>query len=225
MKILIVEDEKELRDTICTYLENEGFICEKTAHYEDALEKVQVYTYDLVVLDITLPDGNGLNLLRYLKNQRIQSGVLIVSAKDSLEDKLTGLELGADDYITKPFHLAELNARVKSIIRRKNFDGNNEVIFQQLKIDISNTEARVNEQLLELTRKEYELLIYFIHNQNRVLTKEAIAEHLWGDHMDMADSFDFIYTHIKNLRRKIQEKGGDNYIKTVYGMGYKFAAS
>ena len=223
MKILIVEDEKELRDTICSYLSNEGYICENASNYQEAMEKILVYSYDIILLDITLPDGNGLSLLRELKKKRIQAGILIVSARNSLEDKLNGLDLGADDYITKPFHLAELNARIKSIIRRQNFNGNNEVVFHHLKIDINNMEVQVNDEFLELTRKEYELLIYFIHNQNRVLTKEAIAEHLWGDHMDMVDSFDFIYTHIKNLRRKIQDKGGDNFIKTVYGMGYKFA--
>jgi DNA-binding response OmpR family regulator len=177
----------------------------------------------VVILDLTLPDGNGLDILQALKKKRSQAGVLIVSAKNSLEDKLKGLDFGADDYLTKPFHLAELNARVKSIIRRRNFEGNEELIYYEIRINTQTCEVRICDQLITLTRKEYELLLYFLHNKQRILTKEAIVEHLWGDNMDVADSFDFIYTHIKNLRKKIQEKGGDNYVKTVYGMGYKFA--
>jgi DNA-binding response OmpR family regulator len=177
-----------------------------------------------VVLDIGLPDGSGLDLLKLLKQQRNQAGVLIISAKNSLDDKLIGLDLGADDYITKPFHLAELNARIKSILRRRNFEGNHEVIFQEIRVNTDTFDTLVNDQPVTLTQKEQELLLYFISNKNRVLTKESIAEHLWGDHMDMADSFDFIYTHIKNLRRKIAQKGGKNYLQTVYGIGYKFTS-
>jgi DNA-binding response OmpR family regulator len=157
-----------------------------------------------------------------LKSKRTQAGILIVSARNSLDDKLNGLDLGADDYITKPFHLAELNARIKSIIRRRNFEGNDEIIWHDVLIDTQTLEVKINGQVVILTRKEYELLLYFINNKGRVITKEAIAEHLWGDNMDMADSFDFIYTHIKNLRKKMMEKGSENYIKTVYGLGYKF---
>ncbi|OJJ17676.1 DNA-binding response regulator [marine bacterium AO1-C] len=223
MKILIVEDEQELRTALLSYLKNEGYICESVQNFEDAQEKIHLYNYDIIVLDIGLPDGNGLDLLQQLKSQRSQAGVLIISAKNSLDDKLKGLDVGADDYITKPFHLAELNARIKSILRRRNFGGNREVIFEEICINTDTFETKVGGKAIVLTQKEQELLLYFISNQNRVLTKESIAEHLWGDHMDMADSFDFIYTHIKNLRRKISQKGGNNYLQTVYGIGYKFA--
>ncbi|WP_299452692.1 response regulator transcription factor [uncultured Microscilla sp.] len=222
MKILIVEDEQQLTAALVSYLKNEGYVCESVLNFEQATEKVHLYDYDIVILDIGLPDGNGLDLLKLLKKLRSQAGVLIISAKNSLDDKLAGLDLGADDYITKPFHLAELNARIKSILRRRNFEGNHEVIFQEIRVNTDKFETLVNEQLVVLTQKEQELLLYFISNKNRVLTKESIAEHLWGDHMDMADSFDFIYTHIKNLRRKIAQKGGKNYLQTVYGIGYKF---
>lgn len=224
MKILIVEDEHQLANALVSYLKNEGYVCESVLTFEQAKEKVHLYDYDVVVLDIGLPDGSGLDLLKLLKQQRNHAGVLIISAKNSLDDKLIGLDLGADDYITKPFHLAELNARIKSILRRRNFEGNHEVIFQEIRVNTDTFDTLVNEQPVTLTQKEQELLLYFISNKNRVLTKESIAEHLWGDHMDMADSFDFIYTHIKNLRRKIAQKGGKNYLQTVYGIGYKFTS-
>lgn len=223
MKILIVEDEQELSKALLSYLKNEGYVCESVQNFEHAQEKIHLYNYDIVVLDIGLPDGNGLDLLQQLKQKRSQAGVLIISAKNSLDDKLKGLDVGADDYITKPFHLAELNARIKSILRRRNFGGNQEVIFEEIRINTDTFETLIHDKPIVLTQKEQELLLYFISNQNRVLTKESIAEHLWGDHMDMADSFDFIYTHIKNLRRKISQKGGNNYLQTVYGIGYKFA--
>lgn len=222
MKVLIIEDEPQLIDAMVSYLRNEGYVCENVLNFVAAYEKIHLYNYDIIVLDIGLPDGNGLDILKQLKKLRSQAGVLIVSAKNSLDDKLNGLDLGADDYITKPFHLAELNARIKSIIRRRNFDGNQEVIFEEISINTDTFETQVHGETIVLTQKEQELLLYFISNKNRVLTKASIAEHLWGDHMDMADSFDFIYTHIKNLRRKISQKGGRNYLQTVYGIGYKF---
>ncbi len=224
MKILIVEDEWELAQSLADYLQKEGYLCEVVQQLEQAHEKVQLYAYDVIILDITLPDGNGLDLLKKLKRDKKEAGVLIVSARDSLQDKLEGLNLGADDYITKPFHLAELNARVNSVIRRRIYQGNQEIVFEKISLNTDTREVKVNESSLVLTRKEYELLIYLLNNKNRVLTKEAIAEHLWGEGIDEADSFDFIYTHIKNLRKKIQDKGGDNYIKTIYGMGYKFTS-
>lgn len=222
MKILIVEDEKDLLQSISAYLQNEGFVCEEALNYFQAENKLVTYDYEIVVLDITLPDGNGLNLLKLLKQEHPNTGVLIASAKNSLDDKLKGLDLGADDYITKPFHLAELNSRINAIIRRRNFHGQTNIIFNEIEINPAANEVRVNNQKVELTKKEYDLLLYLITNKNRVLTKVSIAEHLWGDYMDMADNFDFIYTHIKNLRRKIEEQGGANYMQTVYGLGYKF---
>ena len=222
MKILIVEDEKELLDEIESYLLKEDYVCEVAGNYENANEKLHLYQYDIAIVDITLPDGSGLDLIQSLKKVSPDTGILIISAKNSLDDKLTGLDTGADDYITKPFHMAELNARVKAIIRRRKFSGEMEIIHNEIKINPENKSVFVNEIKLQLTRKEYELLYFFVANKNRLLTKESIAEHLWGDNIDLADNFDFIYTHINNLRKKIENAGGTNYLQTVYGMGYKF---
>lgn len=222
MKLLIVEDELELLNSTCVYLQKEDFVCEPASNFFEAEDKILSYNYDVVILDINLPDGNGLELLKYVKEKNPETGVLIVSAKDSLDDKLKGLDLGADDYITKPFHLAELNSRVNSLLRRRKFEGNNNIIFEEIEIDPVAKIAIVNEKPLELTKKEYFLLLYFITNKNRVLTKEAIAEHLWGDNIDMVDNFDFIYTHMRNLRKKLKKSGANDYLQTIYGLGYKF---
>ncbi len=222
MKILIVEDELDLLTTTCSYLQKEDFICESAASYFDAEDKLITYKYDIVILDITLPDGNGLDLLKLIKNKTPETGVLIVSAKNSLDDKLKGLDLGADDYITKPFHLAELNSRVNSLIRRKKFAGKKSIVFNEIEIDPDAKTVIANEKPLDLTKKEYYLLLYFITNKNRVLTKEAIAEHLWGDNIDLVDNFDFIYTHMRNLRKKLKTNGATDYLQTIYGLGYKF---
>ncbi|MBC8047178.1 MAG: response regulator transcription factor [Fimbriimonadaceae bacterium] len=222
MKILIVEDEPALLDSIQHYMLREGFICETAKNYFIASDKILMFEYDIILLDITLPDGNGLELLKELKKENATTGVIIISAKNSLDDKLTGLDIGADDYLTKPFHLAELNARVKAVIRRKNFSGKESVVFNEITIKPELTEITVGNKQIELTKKEYDLLLYFITNKNRVLSKEAIAEHLWGDYMETAGNFDFVYTHIKNLRKKIMAAGGNDYIKTAYGFGYKF---
>ena len=224
MKILIVEDNRELAETLVHYLKQEGYLCETAYNYQTAEEKIHIYEYDVIVLDITLPDGNGLEILKQLKQKRPDEGVLIISAKNALDDKLTGLNLGADDYLTKPFHLAELNARIQSLLRRKRFNGSHEITVGDLRLNTVTAQVQVKEQEIILTRKEYELLLYFLSNRNRILNKEAIAEHLWGDNIDMADSFDFIYTHIKNLRKKIAIQGSAGNIKSGYGMGYKFVA-
>jgi DNA-binding response OmpR family regulator len=223
MKILIIEDEKDLLDSMKTYLESEGFLCETANDYQKASDKIHSYDYDCVVVDITLPKGNGLQIVKELKEKKSEAGIIIVSAKNSLDDKLMGLEIGSDDYLTKPFHLSELNARIRAIVRRKNFKGTNELVMNEIKIDFPSRSAFVNDILLVLTVKEYDLLLFFITNKNKVITKNAIAEHLWGDEMDQNDSFDFIYTHIKNLRKKMLEKGSEDYIKTVYGIGYNFS--
>ena len=225
MKVLLIEDEIELSRSITEYLQKENYRCEAVLTFEDAMEKINLYRYDCIIVDINLPDGSGLDVISALKKLKSETGIIIISAKNSLDDKVAGLGIGADDYLTKPFHLPELNARVKSIIRRRSFGGINEIIFNDIRILPEQMEVTVNSQSLVLTKKEYDLLIFFLSNKDRVLTKEAIAEHLWGDEMDMADSFDFIYTHIKNLRKKIMEKGGEDYIRTIYGMGYKFTAA
>ncbi|MEQ8471235.1 MAG: response regulator transcription factor [Marinoscillum sp.] len=222
MNILLVEDEKSLGESILNYLEKSGYHCEWVENFTQGSEKTWAYEYDCVVVDITLPDGNGLDLIEGLKKIKSKSGIIIISAKNAIEDRIRGLDIGADDYITKPFDLSELNARIKAIIRRRNFDAQNEIVFNEIRVSPYDRTVSVNDQSISLTRKEFDLLIFFISNQNRVVTKESIAEHLWGDNMDMADSYDFIYSHLKNLRKKIQEKGGNDYVETVYGIGYKF---
>lgn len=222
MKVLVVEDNIELSKNLESYLSKEGSICETAFTYNQAVDKIISYNYDVIILDLMLPDGNGLDVLAALKEESSEAGVLIASAKNSLDDKLKGLDLGADDYITKPYHLSELNARIKAIYRRKNFQNRKYIECREIKIDTDACDVFVSETLLDLTKKEYELLVYFISNQNRVVTKQSIAEHLWGDHADFYDSFDFVYQHIKNLRKKIIGAGGGDYINTIYGMGYKF---
>ncbi|MDO7845069.1 response regulator transcription factor [Hymenobacter sp. M29] len=221
MKILIVEDEAPLRTTLLEFLRHDGYVCEVAENYAQAHEKIKLYQYDCVLVDLTLPDGSGLDLVRTLKADKSIAGVLIISARGSLDDKVQGLELGADDYLQKPFHLAELNARLRAIIRRRQFQGQRHIAFRDLTIFPDQSLVLVKDQPLTLTRREYDLLLFLLANPNRVLTKEAIAEHIWGDDADMADSFDFIYTHFKNLRKKLQEHGADNYIRTIYGLGYK----
>lgn len=225
MKILIIEDEEELSKSIVSYLKDEDYLCETARDYNSAIRKIEEYEYDCILLDIMLPGGSGLNLLKHLKSDNKLEGVLIISAKNSLNDRVDGLKTGADDYLAKPFHLSELSARVAAIIRRKKFNGIPLLIFNEITIDTNEKVASYKGVALDLTKKEFELLIYFITNKRRVISKNAIAEHLWGDEMDMASNFDFIYTHIKNLRKKLLEKGCSDYIKSVYGMGYKFTDS
>lgn len=223
MKVLIIEDEKSLSNSIMDYLSDSQYTCEVAYDYNKALEKALDYDYDCILLDISLPGGNGLNLLKILKDSEKMDGVIIISAKNSIEDKIKGLEIGADDYLTKPFHLAELKARVDAIVRRKFFDGKNTLQFEEILLDLPSRTAKVDNKLLDLTPKEYELLIYFISNKNKVISKSGLVEHLWGDDMDMADNYDFLYTHIKNLRKKLTAAGAGDYIKSIYGMGYKFS--
>lgn len=223
MKLLIVEDNAELSDDLANFLTDNGFVVEVAYNLSTAQQKVFDYSYDLVILDLGLPDGSGLDLLREAKARRMDMGFLIVTARNAIEDKVTGLELGADDYITKPFHKAELNARIRSILRRKNADGSNLLEMGNITVNLLSLDVLVAGKSVDLTRKEFDLLVYFMYNKYRVLTKESIVEHLWGDHADQADSFDFIYNHIKNLRKKLQHAGGDVQIQSVYGMGYKFS--
>jgi len=222
MKILVIEDEKALSESIAEYLSMEQYTCEQAADFDAAIEKILLNEYACIVLDLTLPNGSGLDLLRVLRKEGKSDGVLIISARNALDDKITGLKLGADDYLSKPFHLAELSARIHAIIRRKSFDGRNHIAIGDLVLDLEDKTLKKDSLQVPLTRKEYELLLYFVSNRNKVVTKEAIVEHLWGDDIDMADSYDFIYSHIKNLRKKLVQAGCPDYIKAVYGMGYKF---
>ncbi len=221
MKILVIEDEKELSRSICSYLTSEQFVCEAAYGFDKALEKISLYDYACVILDITLPGGSGLEILKELKANQKADGVIIISAKNSIDDKVFGLKSGADDYLVKPFHLSELGARVDAIIRRKLFGGSHIIQFDELEIRLSEKQIYAFGQSLDFTKKEYDLLVYFVSNKNKVISKSAIAEHLSGDDMDMADNYDFLYTHIKNLRKKLLVAGCPDYIKSVYGMGYK----
>lgn len=225
MKLLIVEDDRSLCAAINDYLKMEGHVCEIANNYRQAINKVADNIYDCIILDIGLPDGSGLDVIRELKANKSTDGILILSAKSSLDDKITGLKIGADDYLTKPFHFAEMSARINSIYRRNNLLGINEISFDEIKVNTSDNQAYVNDNMLNLTRKEYDLLLFFITNRNRIITKESIVEHLWGDEVILTDSFDFVYAHVKNLRKKIVGAGGKNYIKCIYGFGYKFIDS
>ncbi len=221
MKILIVEDEPSMRDLIQRSLEKERYVVESAANVQQALEKVELYDYDCVLLDIMLPDGNGLEVLQRLKELHKRENVIILSAKDSLDDKVQGLELGADDYLPKPFHLAELTARIKSVIRRNHQAGELTIQVGNISLHPNNFMVEVDNKQLELNRKEYDILHYFMNRPNRLINKNTLAESVWGDHIDQVDNFDFIYAQIKNLRKKLKDAGSTAEIKAVYGFGYK----
>ncbi len=222
MKLLVIEDEKELLLAIEKFMLTDGYKCDTASDFQTASQKIWDFKYDMIVLDIMLPDGNGLKLLDVIKENQGDAGIVIISAKDSLEDKMNGLDLGADDYLTKPFHIAELNARLKALNRRRVSKGQATIEFGEIKILPEERKVYVKTNLLDLTGKEFDLLLFFYANKDRVLTKESIVEHLWGDFIDAYDNLDFIYTHLRNLRKKISEAGAENYIKTVYGVGYQF---
>jgi DNA-binding response OmpR family regulator len=219
MKLLIIEDEPSLLKSIIDYFSKEEFLCETASTFEQGLQKIDLYDYDCIVLDITLPGGSGLKLLQYLREDKKQDGVVIISAKNSLDDKIKGLDLGADDYLTKPFHLSELSARIKAVMRRKYANGGDQIECNGLKIDLIAKAAFYLEVPLFLTRLEYNLLFFLVTNKKRVISRQAIAEHLSGEE---ADNIDFVYSHIKNLKKKLKDKGCEEAIKTVYGFGYKF---
>lgn len=220
--MLIVEDELELQKVVTTFFKKSGCIVVSALNKFEAEDKLLSHQFDVIILDITLPDGSGLNLLPIIRESQTNSGVLILSAKNSLDDKIEGLDQGADDYITKPFHLSELNSRVNAIIRRKQLKGDDVLSFNEISINHTEKQAYVNDTLIPLTNKEFALLLFFVTNQKRVLTKESIAEHLWGDNLDYLENYDFIYTHIKNIRKKIEAAGGNDYLRTVHGLGYKY---
>lgn len=222
MKLLLIEDEKELALSIQKYLTDKDFVCEWVDNAKAAIDKISIYDYDCILLDLMLPDANGFEILKELKSQNKTEGIIIISAKETLETRIEGFNLGADDYLTKPFHLSELLVRVQALIRRKNFKGSNIVSFNEIQIDIYSKEVKVNKNKIDITKKEIDLLLYLIGNENRVLSKSAIAEHLSGDMADMLDNHDFVYAHIKNLKKKLSDAGSGDYIKSVYGLGYKW---
>jgi DNA-binding response OmpR family regulator len=224
MKVLFVEDEPVLAEEMVGYFTSQGFLVEYAANYATAMQKIDSYVYDIVVLDIMLPDGSGIKLITSILKQNAETGIVILSAKNSLQDKLDGLNLGADDYLTKPFYLEELSARLHAIFRRKMLKGTDNIRFDDFVIDPQSKVLLFKDEEISLTKKEFQLLLYFIVNKNRVVSKPAIAEHIWGDNVDQSDNFDTVYVHLMNLRKKLNQVANKDYIKTVYGMGYKFSA-
>ncbi len=222
MKILIIEDESDIANGIKGYCKPNGIFCETAASYGEAVSKIDLYSYDCILLDLMLPDGDGFGILRELQRRNKAEGVIIISAKETLETKLEGFQLGADDYLTKPFHLSELLVRIQALVRRKHFKGSNVVVFNEISINVLSKSVEVHGKAVDVTKKEIDLLLFLIGNANKVLSKGAIAEHLSGDMADMLDNHDFVYAHIKNLKKKIHKAGGLDYIKTVYGLGYKW---
>ena len=222
MRILIIEDEKSLREDVVDYLSENGYKCDFATTVKSGLQKLNDIVYSCALVDMGLPDGSGIEIVEYIKKHKPEMGVIIVTAKNALEDKLEGLKIGADDYLTKPFHLSELSARIYSILRRRNFGGKNTLTFDGLEIDTTEKKVTANTTALQLTKKEYDILVYLASNPTHLITKEALADAIWGDKAEMATSFDFVYSQIKNLKKKLNEVGLKDYIKVVYGMGYKF---
>ncbi|ACU62366.1 response regulator transcription factor [Chitinophaga pinensis] len=224
MNILLIEDETDLQEVVKESLAKEGFLVETADTFQEGLKKISFYDYDCVLLDIMLPGGDGLQILEHLKHIGKSENVIIISAKDSVDDKIRGLNLGADDYLTKPFHIAELNARVKSVLRRKTFEGKNILECANIKVDLNEFMAAVNDVPVALNRKEFDILVYLMANRNRLISKSSLAEKVWGDYMDDADDFEFLYSQIKNLRKKLKDSGAEVKISAMYGMGYKLEA-
>ena len=224
MKILVIEDELGLLQSIEQSLRKEKYVVETADTYVSAIHKISGYDYNCILLDINLPGGSGLEILKDIRELGKSDSVIIISARNSLGDKLAGLELGADDYLTKPFHLAELNARIKAVLRRKSFEGQNIVIINNVSLNFNEHTVFVDGKQLLLNRKEHDILVFFIENKNRLVSKTSLAEHVWGDHTDEADNLEFIYSQIKNLRKKLKENQAEIEIKAIYGVGYKLIA-
>jgi len=222
MKLLIIEDELSLAQSISDYLSGAQYLCEHAGNFNDAMDKIHMHDYDCILLDLMLPGGDGMKLLETIKKNNKQDGVIIISARDSFDDKIRGLQIGADDYLAKPFHLPELAARIHSVIRRKNFDNSNIITQNELRVNLLAKTVTINDIPVVLTKKEFDLLLYFISNKNKVISKNALAEHLSGDIAYMLSSHDFVYAHIKNLKKKLSEAGYGNYLRTIYGTGYKW---
>lgn len=222
MKLLIIEDDTSLREIMQRALQGEGYIVESAATYFDACDKIAGYSYDCIMLDIMLPDGNGLKLLEQIKKIGNESRVIIISARDSLDDKITGLDLGADDYLAKPFYMAELSARIKSVMRRGSGAVNNTMTAGNITLDLGSRRINIDGKDVPLLKKEFDILLYFMQRPGHIVDKAVLAEAVWGDHIDMVDNFQFVYAQIKNLRKKLSEAGASINIKAVYGFGYKF---
>lgn len=221
MKILVIEDEASLRQSIVDYFAQADFICDQSDTFNEGIRKADDFEYDCIILDINLPGGSGLQLLEHLRKDKKTTGVIIISARSSVDDKISGLDLGADDYLVKPFHLSELFARVKALIRRKYASGSNQMEFGKLTLDLSLKVLTYDNKPIALTKNEFEVLLFLLTNKNRVVSRQAIAEHIYGDQTDNLSSFDFVYSHVKNLKRKLKEKGSGDILQAVYGLGYK----
>lgn len=224
MKVLLIEDEQELRRSIRAFLQDVGFLVESANDFPSAMAKAEQYAYDAVLVDITLPKGSGLDIVRMLRKQNPNTGIIIISAKGSLDDKILGLDLGADDYLPKPFHLPELVARLRALIRRKQFAGNQAIELDELRIVPDDKLVEVNGQRVDLTVMQFDLLLFLVANKDRVLSRTAIVEHVWGEMADRLDHDHFLYSHMKNLRKKLLEKGSKDRIQTVYGLGYRLSS-
>jgi DNA-binding response OmpR family regulator len=223
MQILIVEDEASLMESMVSYLEMEGFRCEQAGDFHTARGVLDKHDYICMLIDLNLPDGDGLDLVKMARQDRIQSGIIIISARNSIEERVKGLEVGADDYLVKPFHLSELVARVHSVVRRTRAQGEEILTFGEIRVFPETRECLIGDKTIDLTKKEFDLLLYLMANRNRVITKESIGDYLWGEYGGGYGSYDFVYTHLKNLRRKIVETGCPDYIRNIYGVGYKFS--
>lgn len=221
MKILIIEDDDSLREIMLRTLKTEEYVVECASNYKEAEDKIAGYSYDCILLDIMLPDGNGLALLEHIKALKKNDRIIIISARDSLDDKVDGLNLGADDYIAKPFYMAELLARIKSVVRRGANNVGNKLVNGNVTLDLHSRRVEVAGKELLLFKKEFDILLYFMQRPNHIVDKAMLAETVWGDHMDMVDNFDFVYAQVKNLRKRLEASGASVTIKAVYGFGYK----
>ena len=222
MKLLIVEDDHSLREIMHRALTGEGYVVEIASTYFDACDKIAGYSYDCILLDIMLPDGNGLRLLEQIKALDKDDRVIIISARDSLDDKIEGLDLGADDYLPKPFYMAELSARIKSVMRRGAGAVNRTMSAGNIVLDLQSRQVTIDGNAVALLKKEFDILLYFMQRPDHIVDKAVLAESVWGDHIDMVDNFQFVYAQIKNLRKKLADAGASMNIKAVYGFGYKF---
>jgi DNA-binding response OmpR family regulator len=221
MKILIVEDEPALRELIQRSLEKERYVTESAVDFDSALDKIEMYDYDCILLDIMLPGGSGLDVLARLKELRKKENVIIISARDSVDDRVAGLELGADDYLPKPFHMAELMARIRSVLRRGRTGGSLTLDMGNVSLDPSSRRVTIGGKGVELLKKEFDILFYFMQRPDHLVDKAVLAEAVWGDYADESDNFQFIYAQIKNLRRKLKEANARIEIRSIYGFGYK----
>ncbi len=222
MNILIVEDEVNLAKEIAEYLSDFKYHCQQAYRYDESLRLLEECEFAVILLDLKLPDGNGINLIHYVKRKKIPSGIIVLSANDELDLRIHALDAGADDFLIKPFHLSELNARLKALIRRNFHKGENVITYNEIKVDVPKLSVTIHDKPILLTGKEYDLLLYFIANAGKVITKDAISYSVWNSHSDMDVSNEIIYTHIKNLRKKLVAMGCKDYIQSVYSIGYKF---